>query len=55
MAVERGEVLAEVRGREQFFARFAKDGKIPEEMRHEHYLLVKRLERGPEIWEVPRK
>jgi phosphoenolpyruvate carboxykinase (GTP) len=55
MAIERKEVLAEIRGQKKFFAQFAESGKLPEEIRYEQRLLVKRLERGPAHWEIPHK
>jgi len=55
MAVERESALAEARGQEKFFAQFAGNGELPEEMQLEQRLLVKRLERSPAIWKIPRK
>jgi phosphoenolpyruvate carboxykinase (GTP) len=55
MAVDRKDALAEAEGQKKFFAQFEESGKLPEEMHHEQRLLVKRLERAPERWEIPRK
>jgi len=55
MAIEREEALAEVESQKQFFAQFEKSGNLPEEMRYEQRLLIKRLERAPALWKIPRK
>ena len=55
MAVERKIALAEAEGQKKFFAQFASSGKLPEEIQHEQRLHIKRLERAPALWEIPRK
>jgi len=55
MAVEGNEALAAARSQQQFIAQFAKEGMLPEEMRYEQRLLVKRLKRAQALWEIPCK
>jgi phosphoenolpyruvate carboxykinase (GTP) len=55
MAVDSKEALAEAEGQKPFLNQFAQSGKLPEEIRQERNMLIKRLERAPARWEIPRK
>ena len=54
-AIDRKASLREAEGQKEFFAQFEKIGKLPEALHHELRLFVDRLERSPEVWELPGK
>jgi hypothetical protein len=39
----------------EYFPGTCPRAQLPEELQHEQRLLVRRLERAPALWEIPRK